>query len=166
MELLVTRLEKVRNNAEFLMNMNQIIHQKQRRAVVDAQVAGGDVLLVPRVIGKSQRVRVEDSQKARRAAAMLNVRPAVRSDRAHIKTVSGSNEFRLIRPNFLFAHTELAHALVRGAGAEAFLELFGSVGKHGFSESMRHNCLRKCFARKFPRRADGGISAVRPAHGA
>src|SRR5262249_23553109 len=57
----------------------RIVHQEQKRALILGEVADADVLLVTRIFGKSDGLFVEHAQKARRPAAMLDIRLAGRA---------------------------------------------------------------------------------------
>ena len=79
---------------DFQPGTARIIHQKQAGPVAAAQIAGSNVLAVTAEIGHRQGGVIQQMQKPRRAAAMLNVGPAALRHRRQIKAVAGGDHPR------------------------------------------------------------------------
>ena len=79
---------------DFQPGTARIIHQKQAGPVAAAQIAGSNVLAVTAEIGHRQGDVIQQMQKPRRAAAMLNVGPAALRHRRQIKAVAGGDHPR------------------------------------------------------------------------
>src|SRR6185369_1179737 len=60
-------------------------------------VAGAEELAIAAIVGERERVRIEDAEEARRAAAMLHVRPAGLADRPQVEAVACRDERGLVR---------------------------------------------------------------------
>ena len=76
---------------DFQPGTARVIHQKQTGPIAAAQVAGGDVLPITGKIRHRQGGVIQQMQKARRAAAMLNIGPAGLRKGGQIEAVAGGN---------------------------------------------------------------------------
>jgi len=73
-----------------------VIHEKKRDAFVGGQISRGEELAVTAEVREAERVSVEDFKETARAAAVLNVGPAVFVDRREIEAVALGDELSLV----------------------------------------------------------------------
>lgn len=99
----------------------RIVHQKESNAVVFSEVAGGDVLPVPGVVGEGEGFGVENFQEAFAATAVLDIRPAIGADSRHVEGIALGDEAGLVGGEIIVADAGLCDAFISGAGAIAAL---------------------------------------------
>jgi hypothetical protein len=75
----------------------RIIHQEQGRPVIAGKIAQADILPVAAKIREAQGPLIQHAQKPGRAAAMLQIRPAILRHGCHIETIARRDERRLCR---------------------------------------------------------------------
>src|SRR5262249_60155880 len=73
-------LEDLRPPQHLQTGLPGVVNQHQRHPIVRHQIAGADELLIARKIGEGDRAFVDDFQKARRAAPVLNIGPTGLAD--------------------------------------------------------------------------------------
>ena len=84
---------------------------------------------------------VDDLEETGWAAAMLNVRPAVRGYRTHIKAVAGGDELLFEVAESFVAGPEGGEALILRAGVVLFLQALGGGREHRPGELASHGGL-------------------------
>ena len=72
--------------------MPRIVHEEQSHAIIIGKIAQRDILPIAAEIGKAQCLLIENPNKARRAAAMLDVGPARFADGRQINAVTSGDE--------------------------------------------------------------------------
>src|SRR6478735_3795953 len=66
----------------------EIVHEEERDAIVAIEIARAEELPIAFEIGETEEIWTEHFQETGRAAAVLNVRPSVAIDGAHVKAVA------------------------------------------------------------------------------
>ena len=85
----------------------RVIHEEQADPVVSREVASADILAVAAIVGKGERMIIDQLKETARAAPMLDVVPSRFRNGRHVKAIAIGNERSLI----LAEAIELAAAL-------------------------------------------------------
>src|SRR5215471_1105470 len=93
----------------------RVVHEEQEGAIVLRQIAERDVLPVASEVDEAERLVVEDAEKSRGAAAMLDIRLPIRAGGSKIETVTLGQEGRQLGGDRGLPTVAFLHAAVGGA---------------------------------------------------
>lgn len=129
----------------------RVIHQKQRHAIISNEIPRRKHLPVALVVGKSQCLRPQNTEKSGAPSAMLDIRPAGFGNARHVKTIASLN-----KNCFLFREDvplRRAFEVTRGSVVSA-LRLADRIGEGEFKKFTGHirkgldfggaRCLFRC----------------------
>lgn len=118
-----------------------VVDDEQQNPIVFRQIPDRDVLLVAGKIGEGQRAIVEHLEKARRSAAVLDVRPAIAARGADEETVGGADIGGKIVVETITRRFSVFSSLAQLAAAVVRLRRFDGRRERQLGECAGHQAL-------------------------